>query len=164
MLAGTSLLLSSPLGFLALYQPSGALFPFVAFLGASYLLMYTYYAAVYATIHDIVEPSLRGTAMAIYFFVMYLMGASLGPLGTGWLSDFLGRRAASAANVILADPSAVPEQFRAAGLHQAMYLIPLLTVVLAVILFAGALTVGRDMERLQQWMNQTADVKNSRVD
>ena len=42
-------------------------------------VMFAYYSTVYSTIHDVVEPSLRGTAMALYFFAMYVLGASLGP-------------------------------------------------------------------------------------
>ena len=55
--------------------------------------MYVYYASVYATLQDVVEPSLRGTAMALYFFAMYVLGASFGPLATGMLSDYFTRRA-----------------------------------------------------------------------
>ena len=68
---------------------------------------------VYATIQDVVEPALRGTAMAVYFCAMYLMGASLGPVGTGVLSDRLAARAAAAAG----SPAAT-EAFRAQGLHE----------------------------------------------
>ena len=50
--------------------------------------MYVYYSTVYSTIQDVVEPSLRGTAMALYFCAMYLLGASLGPVGTGLVSDY----------------------------------------------------------------------------
>src|SRR5262245_6127322 len=46
-------------------------------------LLYTYYGTVYATIQDIVEAKLRGTAMAVYFFCMYVFGAALGPAATG---------------------------------------------------------------------------------
>ena len=60
--------------------------------------MYVYYASVYATMQDVVEPSLRGTAMALYFFAMYVLGASLGPLATGMLSDHFTRRAAARRN------------------------------------------------------------------
>jgi len=99
-----------------------------------------------------VEPSLRGTAMAIYFCAMYVLGGSLGPIGTGWLSDSLARRSASLAGFDLRGSAAIPEQFRAAGLHQAMYVIPGLGIVLVAVLFAGSRTVSKDMEKLQKWM------------
>ena len=66
-------------------------------MGTGSGVMYAYYSTVYSTIHDVVEPSLRGTAMALYFFAMYVLGASLGPVGTGLASDYFTFQAASAA-------------------------------------------------------------------
>jgi MFS family permease len=154
--AAIALAASVPAGYLALQQPAGALISFMCFQGIASMMMYTYYATVYSTIQDIVEPSLRGTAMAIYFFAMYLLGAALGPIGTGWVSDWLARRAAAAANLALSSTSAVPEQFRAIGLHQAMYMVPILGVLLVVVLLAGAITVRKDMQRLRDWITRTS--------
>jgi len=81
---------------------------------------------VYATIQDIVQPELRGTTMAIYLFAMYVLGASLGPVAMGWLSDYF------------AGGGAVTEASRALGLHRAMYVIPLIGLVLALVLFRAA--------------------------
>ena len=44
------------------------------------------------------------------------------------------------------------EPFRAAGLHSAMYLVPLVAGTLALVLFAASFTVPRDMDNLQCWM------------
>ena len=110
--------------------------------------MYVYYSTVYATVQDIVEPSLRGTAMAVYFFAMYALGGSLGPLLTGRLSDYMARQAAAG--------GAITEQFKAIGLHQAMYIIPALELLVGVVLYAGSRTVGRDQQKLQAWMAQEA--------
>ena len=74
---------------------------------------------------------------------MYLMGASLGPVGTGLLSDRLAARAAAAAG---APPTT--EAFRAQGLHEAMYIVPVLSVALAVVLLAGARASVRDRRAL----------------
>ncbi len=155
LVAGTAVLAATPLWFLALLLPGGAILPFVVLQGMAAFLMYTYYANVYATIHDVVEPVLRGRAMAIYFFAMYTMGASMGPVATGWLSDLLARRAALAAGVPLTVQAAVPEQFRALGLHQAMYIIPCLALLLAAVLFAGASTIWSDIRNLQNWSRST---------
>jgi MFS family permease len=106
------------------------------------LLMYSYYGTVYATIQDLIEPSMRGTAMAIYFCAMYCLGAVLGPVATGWTSDFLALRAAAADG-----SSTVTELHKAVGLHDAMYLIPVLGAVLVVVLFAASRTVARDCLR-----------------
>jgi MFS family permease len=152
LVAALALSVSIPAGYLALEQPAGALISFMCFQGVASMMMYTYYATVYSTIQDIVEPSLRGTAMAIYFFAMYILGAALGPIGTGWVSDLLARRAAAAANLALSSTSAIPEQFRAIGLHQAMYMVPILGVLLVLVLLAGSVTVRKDMQRLQDWM------------
>jgi hypothetical protein len=46
------------------------------------------------------------------------------------------------------------EPFRAAGLHSAMYIIPLLAAILAVVLFAASRTVTKDVDRLRAWMRE----------
>ena len=111
------------------------------------LLMYLYYAPAYATLQDVVEPSRRGAAIAVYFCAMYVLGASLGPVGTGVLSDWLAARAAAAAGSAVVD-----ETLRAQGLHEAMYLVPALSAVLALVLVAGARAAVRDRRALVQWM------------
>ena len=131
---------------------------------------------MYSTIHDVVEPSLRGTAMALYFFAMYVLGASMGPVGTGLASDYFTFQRASAAGAVAPLPfgsimaaelrSLVGESkgfnlralepFRAEGLHQAMYIVPILAALLAVVLFAASRTVKKDVEKLQAWMRQPA--------
>jgi MFS family permease len=131
---------SAPLWLFALLRPAQdvALFVILGTLGC--MFMYVYYASVYATLHDVVEPALRGTAMAVYFFAMYVLGASFGPLATGIVSDFFTRRAAAGGPL---------EPFRGAGLHAAMYLIPALSVILALVLFAATRTVAKDMDRMR---------------
>jgi MFS family permease len=86
-------------------------------------VMNVYYATVYLAIQDVIEPSLRGTAMSIYFFAMYVLGAALGPLGTGLASDFFTARAASLSGVVEITQKTL-EPFRAQGLHSAMFIIP----------------------------------------
>jgi MFS family permease len=101
-------------------------------------LLSSYYGLVYSAIQDLVEPNQRGSAMAIYFTAMYLCGASFGPLLTGRLSDLLAHRAA-----LLAGSPSVTEAFRAVGLQQAMLIIPVLSLILAAVLFAGSRTMSR---------------------
>ncbi len=137
---------AAPLQLVALSRPPGNPYVFVAWMLPALLFMYSYYSTVYASIQDIVEPSLRGTAMALYFFAMYVLGASFGPAGTGYLSDYMARRASGVA--------AITEQFRAVGLHHAMYVIPVLEFLLAVVLYAASRTITRDREKLQVWMAQ----------
>ena len=52
----------------------------------------------------------------------------------------------------------VDEPYRAAGLHQAMYIVPILAAVLAVVLFAASRTVTKDVGRLQAWMKVQTEV------
>lgn len=125
-LASSAALLAALPAFAAIRFGTGAL----VLLMLAYGLLQMYYGLVYAAIQDMVVPGLRGTAMAVYFMAMYLFGASFGPLLTGRLSDYLARRAASG--------GPITEAARAAGLGQAMYVIPALAVVLAAVLWGAA--------------------------
>ncbi|HEX9500916.1 MAG TPA: MFS transporter [Thermoanaerobaculia bacterium] len=136
-----SILISIPLLLLALLTPAHHTLAFVVFAAAGCMAMYVYYASVYATLHDVVQPSLRGTAIALYFFAMYVLGASFGPVATGMASDFFTRKAATAAGASILEP------FRGQGLHSAMYLIPVLSTLLTLVLFAASRTVAGDMEK-----------------
>jgi predicted MFS family arabinose efflux permease len=140
--------LAVPFALLFLGQPAGMQVATALLLCLTAAPLYVYYAPVYATVQDIVEPSLRGTAMAVYFFAMYLLGASLGPVGTGALSDAFAARAAAAAGSPVID-----ERARAAGLQQALYLVPALCALLSVVLFAAARTLRRDRRVLRDWMS-----------
>ena len=157
MLVGAiAIMLSIPFLYFALSQPKGATMPFLVLMGTGCALMYFYYSSVYSTIQDIIEPGLRGTAMAVYFFAMYVLGASMGPYATGILSDFFTRRAANIGGVTDFSQTAL-EPFRADGLHSAMYLIPILSVLLTIVLFAASRTVVEDIEKLQNWMRDKSD-------
>ena len=144
---------SVPFLFLALGRAGGDRLGFMVLMGLGCALMYGYYSTVYSTIQDVIEPGLRGTAMALYFFAMYVLGASLGPYGTGLVSDIFTARAASAAGVTVLTQQAL-EPFRAEGLHTAMYMIPILGVLLTLVLFAASRTVTKDMLKLQSWMRE----------
>jgi MFS family permease len=148
LLCSASLFLAAIFIFLAVNLPQGQLLLFGVLMGMGCLLSYPYYSCVYATIHDIVPPSLRGTAMALYFFAMYLLGGSFGPVLTGKLSDYFARLAMAAAGA-----SRLNEHFRAVGLHSAMYVIPLCSVLLAAVLLGASRTVSRDIGELKIWMS-----------
>jgi MFS family permease len=141
-----ALLIAMPCLFLALHQPRGQVWACAAWLLPGSMFLYVYYSGVYAAIQDIVEPALRGTAMALYFFAMYLLGAALGPVATGWLSDQLAERAARA------DPGLDRKEAVAIGLHDAMYVVPVLGVALIVVLAIASRTVRGDYQRLQRWI------------
>lgn len=155
LLGAVSLALSVPLLYAALQVPPGRLLAVALVLGLAKSVMYVYYAVVYSAIQDVIEPALRGTAMALYFFAMYVLGASFGTWAVGFASDHYTRAAAAAAGVVLGDAAAL-EPFRAAGLRAALLLLPLLGILLSLVVWAASRTVGRDMDRLQEWMRQEA--------
>jgi MFS family permease len=130
LLAACASLGAAPAAWAAIRLPAGSAAAAIPLAMLAYGLLQMYYGLTYAAIQDIVPPSLRGTAMAVYFMAMYLCGASFGPLVTGGLSDHFAREAAGS--------GAVTEAARAIGLHQAMYVIPALSVALAATLWAGA--------------------------
>jgi MFS family permease len=172
VVATAALLVSTPPMFLALLRPRGDVLAFSLLMGLGIGVMYAYYATVYSTVQDIVAPSLRGTAMALYFCAMYLLGASLGPLGTGVASDYFTMKAGAAAGVVAersfgavlfdvlptivggvrASSPAALNPFRAEGLHRALYLVPVLAAILSGVLFAASRSVKKDVLELQAWM------------
>jgi MFS family permease len=143
LVSAVAILTSVPLLYLALGRSRGDTPTFALLAGASIVSMYVYYPAVYAGIQDVVGPALRGTAMALYFMAMYVLGASLGPFATGLLSDRLTQRAARAAGVAETTSQAL-EPFRAAGLQSAMAVLPALGILLTVVLVAASRTTARD--------------------
>jgi predicted MFS family arabinose efflux permease len=152
LVSAFALLIASPCIFFALQQPSGSLGPFVLLMGTGCCFGFMYYSGVYAAIQDVIEPALRGTAMALYFFAMYVLGASFGPLLTGKLSDHLANQAMARAGSTI-----MSEGFKAVGLHQAMYIIPALSLVLTAVLFAASRTMPRDVDRLRNWMQSSGN-------
>ena len=88
LIATLAILLSIPFYFFSIGIAAGEYITFAALIGTSVALMYFYYSIVYATIADVTEPASRGTAMAVYFLAMYLLGASLGPYIIGLISDY----------------------------------------------------------------------------
>lgn len=129
-----------PLTWLAVAQPAGAAVPFAVLLGIGWSCFYGYYATVYASVHDVVPPNLRASAMSLYFFWMYVLGGAFGTAILGAVSD----RAAKAA-MTAAGATEMTEAFRATGLHEAFYMVPAAGAVLALVLFAASRTIKKDM-------------------
>ena len=61
-----------------LSQPKGELSVLTAFLFVGWMLFFVYYVAVYPALQDVIESQLRATAMAVYFFFQYVLGAAFG--------------------------------------------------------------------------------------
>jgi MFS family permease len=157
LVGAVALTISVPMLFLALGRPAGDTVGFMLLMGCGIGVMYVYYSTVYSAIQDVIEPSLRGTAMALYFFAMYVLGASFGPVATGLASDHYTRQAAIAAGASDLSQQAL-EPFRAAGLHSALYIVPILGALLALVLLAASTTVTNDMNKLHEWMREAAGV------
>jgi predicted MFS family arabinose efflux permease len=139
-IAAVAALLAVPLSYLGIHQGYGRLAVALPLLTIAYGLLNMYYGLVYAALQDIVAPCLRGTSMALYFLVMYLIGASWGSLVIGGLSDRLALRAAH-----LAGAARIDETFKAIGLQQALLALPVLSAVLALVLWLGSRSIVRDM-------------------
>lgn len=130
-------LLSVPLFYTGIMAEAGSTTVFLLAMGSAFALMYFYYSITYATIADITPRELRGTAMAVYFMAMYLLGGALGPYVVGAMSDHFTRNAAIAGGVTELTAAAL-EPFRGAGLQSAMMIIPVLCIALAIIMFLAA--------------------------
>jgi MFS family permease len=141
-LAAACMAVAAPCIFLALNQPPGAIAAYIVLMASGTITMYVYYATVYTAIQDVIEPRLRGIAVAIYFCCMYIFGGSLGPVGTGMLSDYFAHKAMLDAGAI-----EMTEAFKATGLHNAMYAIPVLAMAAALVLFAASRTVDKDARK-----------------
>jgi len=155
VLSAAMFFVAAPLTYLAIDAGPGHPMGFAIPMALGVAAMYVYYSTTYSTIQDLVEPSLRGMAMATYFCAMYLLGASLGPVVMGKLSDHYMLAAAAAAGV--AEPAGPAlEAFKGVGLRQAMYVIPALNLTLTLCMLAAARSVPRDIEKLRNWMRDHA--------
>jgi MFS family permease len=142
VLSASAMAIAAPCIFMAINQPKESITAYVIFMALGTITMFVYYATVYSAIQDVIEPRLRGTAVAIYFCFMYILGASMGPVGTGFLSDHFARKAMTDAGA-----GTMTEAFKAIGLHNAMYVIPVLALAAAVVLFAASRTMEKDVRK-----------------
>ena len=145
LVSACSMAIAVPCIFLALSQPKGSTTSFMALMTVGSMTMYVYYPTVYSAIQDVMAPQLRGTAVALYFCAMYVLGASLGPVGTGLLSDHFAHQA-----MLAAGATTMTETYKATGLHSAMYAIPIMAIVASLVLFAAAHTIEKDIRKQQR--------------
>jgi MFS family permease len=116
-------ILSAPFGLTLLLHPSRGVFLPALFFSVFFLVLYI--GSVNAVIHNVVHPSLRATAVAIFVFVVNLGGAALSPFIVGLIS---GRR----------------------SLQGAMLLLPMMVFFAGLIALAAASVVGGDMRRVER--------------
>jgi MFS family permease len=135
-------LVGAPFAYFGAMQPKGALIAAVVLWTVAYGTLNSYYGLVYSSIQDIVAPAQRGATMALYFMAMYLCGASFGPLLTGRLSDLFARRAADAAG-----STTITDAARALCLQQAILIVPVLSILLALVLYMVSRTIAGDIAK-----------------
>ncbi|MET0610840.1 MAG: MFS transporter [Pseudomonas caspiana] len=120
---------------------------FVGVFSLGWLFAYNFYTCVYTAIQDVVEPRLRATAMALFFAGLYLLGGGLGPVVVGLLSDYFAHSAMAAAGA-----EQMSEAYKAVGLHDAMYLIPMALFMTLVFLYLASRCFSRDAARMKAGM------------
>jgi MFS family permease len=143
MLGAIAMLVAAPLLWLGLGQAPGQVLALTILLSLGWLLFFLYYVTVYSALQDVIEPRLRATAMAVYFFFMYVLGGALGTLVTGALSDHYAARAMAAASA-----PAMTDAFRAVGLQTSLSLsVPLAVLLIAVALLFATRSFVADAEK-----------------
>lgn len=124
---------------------------FVGVFAIGWLFSYNFYTCVYTALQDVVEPRLRATAMALFFAGLYLLGGGLGPVVVGWLSDYYADAA-----MLAAGASEMTEAFKAIGLHNAMYLIPITLLLTMLLLLQASRTFQADALKMRNGMASDA--------
>ena len=125
---------------------------FIAVFSLGWLFSYNFYTCVYTAIQDVIEPRLRATAMALFFAGLYLLGGGLGPIAVGLLSDHFAQAA-----MLAAGASEMTEAFKAVGLHDAMYLIPVALFMTMLALAQASRCFAADAARMCAGMETQVD-------
>jgi len=144
LLGAGCMLVAAPLLWLGFTRPAGEVVTTTVLLSAGWLLYFMYFVTVYPALQDVVDARLRATAMSVYFFFQYVLGAGFGTVVTGIVSDFYAKQAMLAAGA--AETSAA---FRAIGLQSSLSLvIPLAILLTGVALWLAARRFVADAARV----------------
>jgi MFS family permease len=111
---------------------------------------------VYTAIHDVVEPRMRATAMALFMGGLYLFGGALGPIAVGLLSDHYATTA-----MLAAGANEMNETFKAEGLHDAMYLIPVALFLSTLALLQASRCFVADTARMSVDIQQNTHIETA---
>ena len=147
LFAALSMLIAATATGVALLSGRVEVAVFVALFSIGWLFAYNFYTCVYTAIQDVIEPRLRATAMALFFAGLYLLGGGLGPVAVGLLSDHYSQAA-----MLAAGASEMSEAFKAVGLHNAMYLIPVALFMTMLALVQASRCFVRDSAQMQRGM------------
>jgi MFS family permease len=124
-------------------------FLFVALVAVAMLLSYAMITTAYSSIHDVVLPHLRGTAIAVYFAASFVLGGAVGTAAVGALSDRFARLAAAG--------GPLTEALRGQGLHDAMlWTLPTMLVLTAVGKWFGSRRIGADAAAMRASLGTTS--------
>lgn len=152
MLGACSSLVSAPLMWIGLTRPAGEVASATIVLCLGWVLYFMYFVTVYSSVQDVIEPRLRATAMSLYFFFQYVLGAGFGTVVTGALSDRYAREAMKAAGA-----AQMSEVFRAAGLEASMSLVvPLAVLITGLALWFAAGRFRIDVARVRSASSKEA--------
>ena len=148
LFAAFSLIISTVATAWALHAGRIEIGVFVAVFSVGWLFAYNFYTCVYTAIQDVVEPRLRATAMALFFAGLYLLGGGMGPIVVGGLSDHFAHSAMYAAGA-----EQMTEAYKAVGLHDAMYLIPVALFLTMLFLFQASRCFVRDAKKMKEGLS-----------
>ncbi len=153
---GLGFLIAGPLYAIGFLQPSIELLSL--FVIVPIVLQYLYLGPVFGLLHNMVEPRMRATAVALTNMVINLVGLGLGPMTVGFLSKTLaGSRYVGPGEYLAACPAGLPPPGGTAaiqaacgsaafgGLQWAMAITSLIWVWGAVHFFLAARTIRRDV-------------------
>lgn len=128
--------LAVPLSIVALVMGSGSPMTFIAVFAVAMACVQVYGAAATPAIADVTPPKIRATAIALYFAAFNIIGATLGPIIAGVLSDAF----AQPADGLSAE---------AVGLHRALLVVvPCGIAVAALGAWRASRTLQADHERV----------------
>jgi MFS family permease len=126
---GAGFIASAPFGLVLLLHPDRRVFLPALLLAVFFLVLYI--GSVNAVIHNVVHPTLRATAVAIFVFVVNLGGAAMAPTVVGLIS---GRR----------------------SLQGAMLILPIMVFFAGLIALAAVTVVGGDIRRVEKGLMAAA--------
>lgn len=144
MFAAISLLIAAAATGYALAAGRIEISLFVAVFSVGWLFSYIFFPCVYTAIQDVIEPHMRGTAMAWFFACLYLFGGGMGPVAVGVLSDYFSNAA-----MLAAGAGEMSELFKAEGLHKALLLVPAGLFLTVIALFRAAQCFVKDSAAMQ---------------
>ncbi len=160
------LLITAPVYVIAWTRPDVAsLIPFV-FIGN--MMLITFYMPTFAMVQNLVGPRMRASAVALFSLVFSMVGAGLGPVGLGYLSDTFAEAAFAAGHFAATCPGGMAPAgsedalksacaaASATGLKNAMVAVNLSFVWAAVHFFLAARTLKADFYRTPAEQAQAA--------